>query len=138
MRTRALNLINTGGELVERSAVELKGWYVGLRHEWAEMCKEGGSMWEDLRSKWQRKRSEALRVALLALFAVAVKIVTGVGPMIPHRGVLSRGDADAAMRLCCVGVRGRVCSRVDTRAAGAVYSTYRSSSGCLWMGVLGW
>ena len=81
MRTRALNLINTGGELVERSAAELKGWYAGLRHEWAEMRKEGGSMWEDLRSKWQRKRSEVLRVALLALFAAAVKIVTGVGPI---------------------------------------------------------
>ena len=78
MRTRALKFINTGGELVER---ELKGWYAGLRHEWAEMCKEGGSMWEDLRSKWQRKRSEVLRVALLALFVVAMKIVTGVGPI---------------------------------------------------------
>ena len=38
-------------------------------------------MWEDLRSKWQRERSEVLRVALLALFAVAVKIATGVAPI---------------------------------------------------------
>jgi hypothetical protein len=43
------------------------------------MWQEVGSLWEEARSLWRRKQSEALRVALLALFAVVVQIVTGVG-----------------------------------------------------------
>ena len=36
-------------------------------------------MWEEARSWWRRNRSEALRVAMFALFVAFVQVVTGVG-----------------------------------------------------------
>ena len=40
---------------------------------------ELGSLWEEARSWWRRNRSEALRVAMFALFVAFVQVVTGVG-----------------------------------------------------------
>ena len=40
---------------------------------------ELGSLWEEAKSWWRRNRSEALRVAMFALFAAFVQVVTGVG-----------------------------------------------------------
>ena len=59
------------------------GWaeilWVGTSRLIGGVRQELGSLWEEARSWWRRNRSEALRVAMFALFVAFVQVVTGVG-----------------------------------------------------------
>ena len=68
----ARGLDGSKGEWVETLWAEASRSIPGVWHE-------TGSLWEEVWSLWRRKRSEAQRVATLALFAAFVQVVTGVG-----------------------------------------------------------